>query len=145
MTIESTTYDSTTTWNKRGKPSLIRIESGNQGRIHFSVSAVNLLGLKEGSRIAFRCYKNDAGIIYFYEQATGIQLKKVHQCKSGISLAIYCRPLGEQMLKHFGYTKDTYKTFLLKADQVTMPGTNCQAWFITKENIHKPIQWRKKT
>lgn len=140
--MESTTYDINTIWNKRGKPPVVRIEAGKNARINFSVEAVKLLGLHEGMRLAFRTYKNDPGIVYFYEQATGLLLKKQMEGKSGIRLAIYCRPLAAQLIQHFGYKEDNNKTILLKADQVPMPGTKTKAWFINKDNLHKPIKWK---
>jgi hypothetical protein len=139
------TFDANTTWNKRGKPPVVRIDAGRQGRLVFSVEAVKILGLKEGMRLCFRVYTNDEGIIYFYEQATGIPLRVMNEHKSGHQLAIYCRQLNKTLLAHFGYTTSIYKTFDLKNEQVLMPDTNCKAWFIVKENIHKPIQWKAKT
>lgn len=139
------TYDSNTSWNKRGKPPTVRIDGKEQGRICFSVAAVQQLGLQEGMRIAFRNYRQDNGVIYFYEQATGIPLKKMGTAKSGIMLAIYCRPLAEQMLKFFGFKTDKHKTIRLTKDKTPMPGTSCYAWMILKNNIHQPIQWRKKS
>jgi len=140
-----TVYDSSTIFNKRVKPPVIRIECGKNSRINFSCEAVKLLGLKEGMKLAFATYKEDRGIIYFYEQATGIPLKKEKNViKNGIRLSIYCRPLTEQLIKHFGYTQDIKKTFKLTADRALIPGTIGKAWFILKENLHKPIQWKRK-
>lgn len=138
------TFDSNTIWNKRGKPPVIRIDAGEQGRICFSTEAVKLLGLKEGMRITFRIYKEDKDIIYFYQQATGIPLKQMQVVKSGSMMAIYCRPMAKNLLAHFNYDQSGHKTFTLMADTVVMPDTSCCAWFILKNNIHKPIQWKRK-
>jgi hypothetical protein len=135
-----TEYTAKTIFNKRGKPSLLRIDAGSQGRIVFSVAAVSLLGLKEGCRLAFRTYQGDKGIIYFYEQATGIPLKKAAIKSNGISLAIYCRPLAEKILQHFEFTISKQKSFDITADQELLPGTKCKAWFILKSKIHIPIK-----
>ncbi|MGQ0740193.1 MAG: hypothetical protein ACT4OJ_14170 [Bacteroidota bacterium] len=141
--MEYTTYDSNSIWNKRGKPATVRIDAGQQGRICFSVSAVKIMGLKEGMRLAFRTYNQDRGIIYFYEQATGVHLKKMGTAKSGIMLALFCRPLAEQLMKNLGFSTDIHKTIRLYNDMAQMPGTQTRAWMILKSNIHKPIKWRK--
>ena len=141
MSVPSRTRTNTI-WNRRGKPPVVRIEAGRNARINFSVEAVKLLGLKEGMRIAFRIHGNDKGVIYFYEQATGLALKKQMQGKTGSRLAVYCRPLAKKLLQHFGYKVDTNKTFLISNETIRVD--NCSMWFINKENVHKPLQWKIK-
>lgn len=139
-----TDYNSDTIYNRRGKPATIRIDANNNGRIVFSTEAVKHLFLVEGMRICFRCYQHDKGIVYIYPQSNGLPLKKVSDNKSGTSLAVYCRPLGSELLQHLGFKQDKQKTFVITPAKVQMPGTNDYAWLIMKENVHKPVQWRTK-
>lgn len=139
-----TEYNSNTIFNKRGKPPVVRIECGKNARINFSVEAVKLLGLKEGMKLAFRTYKDDKLTAYFYEQATGIKLVAEKNNLKETRLAIYCRPLAQKLLEHFGFKGDCKKTFVLNTVRVPIPETKCNAWIIDKEKIHTPIQWRKK-
>ena len=136
MENEITTFDASTTWNRRGKPPVVNLST--YGHIRFSVEAVKLLNLKEGMKIAFRIDTRDAGIIYFYEQATGIPLRKGMNCKTGKRLEVYCRPLSLKLLNFFGF--NTRKTFKLTKEQSKIG--NCNMWFILKDNIHKPIKWK---
>lgn len=129
--------DNTNVWNKRGKPAVVNIDA--DGRVSFSVEAVKQLKLKEGMRIAFRIDHRDKGIIYFYEQATGIPLKASAETKSGIRLSIYCRPLAQKLLSFFGFREN--KSFDI--DSNTVKFHSCPMWFILKEKVHKPVQWRK--
>lgn len=132
-------YDATTVWNKKGKPPLVNIDV--KGRISFSVEAVKLLGLKEGMKLAFRIHSNDRGCIYFYQQATGIPLRLQMTARSGVRLQVLCRGLPVKLLKSFDYKADTNKSFRVTNDKVKI--LNCEMWVILKENIHKPVKWRK--
>ena len=53
---------------RKGKPPVMRISNG---RLIFSVEAVNLLGLKEGDRIKFVLDKSDNEIVYFKKDNAG--------------------------------------------------------------------------
>ncbi len=136
--MQYTDYTEQTTFNKRGKPATVRIDGKAQGRIYFSNQAVAILGLRAGDRIAFRTYDHDKGVIYFYPQATGFTLSA-----GSSGLSIYSRPLANKLLEALGFVKDQHKTIGVKNECVLMPGTKCQAWMLVKEDIHKPIKWRK--
>lgn len=138
MKTEVEIYDATTVWNKKGKPPLVNIDV--KGRISFSVEAVKLLGLKEGMKLAFRTHYDDKGCIYFYQQATGIPLRLQMTTKSGVRLQILCRGLPVKLLKFFGFKADANKSFTVQKETIKV--SNCQMWYILKENIHKPVQWR---
>lgn len=138
MTVQ--TFDRSTIWNKRGKPATVRIDSGRQGRIVFSVEAVKLLGLKAGMRIAFRTYSTDERMVYFYEQATGMKLQVMQEVLSGQMMAVYCRPLCVSLLNHLGFNGSKPVTFDVKPAMAQMPETNCMAWMISRKNKHKPLK-----
>lgn len=136
-------YNMDTVFDVQGKPPVIRIETGKNARINFSVEAVKLLNLEEGMRISFRFYPQDPGIVYFYEDKKGIPLAKQFIGKSGIRLALYCRPLAAKLLKDLAIPGSKI-TIDLQSFTVIMPGSGKMAWMIDKKNIHQPIKWRKK-
>lgn len=136
------TFDATTIWNRRGKPPVVRIESGKNARINFSVEAVKLLDLKMTENLVFTIDSRDTGIIYFRKDAKkGLPLRLQMVGKSGCRLAVYCRPLAKRLLNHFGFTVDKEKTYVLTTDTSVIDGH--EYFFILKSNEHKPLQWRK--
>jgi hypothetical protein len=132
-------YNKKTVYNKRGKPALLRFSK--YGHIQFSSAASKLLGLKEGMRLSFMTDNRDKGIIYFFEDAGGLNLRQVNNGKRNKGLQICCRSLSLRLLDFFGF-KDN-KSFDVKADTLLVNNTN--AWFVLKENVHKPIQWKKRS
>lgn len=133
-------FNSETVWDRRGKPSTIRITK--HGHIRFSVNAVKKLGIKEGGRLSFFVDPRDVGIIYFRNDKKGIPLIKCTNGKNGIDgLQLCCRPLSLTLLKSFGL-KDS-KTFDL-TEETTDHEKYGKLWIILKEKIHKPVKWRTK-
>lgn len=137
MSIE--VFDSRTIWNRRGKPAEVQISKW--GHIRFSVEAVNLLNLTADMHIRFVTNSNDKGIIYFDQHSKGLPLRIGMKCKNGVRLELYCRPLALKLLDFFGYK--TNKTFRLQ--KATTEFADNKFWFILKDNIHKPLLWRKRS
>lgn len=134
-----TIYNKKNVYNKRGKPALLRFSK--YGHIQFSFAASKLLELKEGMKISFMTDSRDKSIIYFFEDESGLALREVNNGKRNKGMQICCRSLSLRLLDFFGY-KDN-KSFDVKAD--TLLVNDRKAWFILKENVHKPIQWRKRS
>lgn len=133
-------FNSETVWDKRGKPSTIRITK--HGHIRFSVNAVKKLGIKEGDRLSFFVDPRDVGIIYFKLDPRGIPIIKCTTGKNGINgLQVCCRPLALTLLKTFNLKES--KTFDITAD-ITEHEKYGKLWIIVKEKIHTPIKWRPK-
>lgn len=132
-------FNQETIFNRTGKPPMVNF---SHFRIEFSVAAVKLLGLKPGDRISFFTDAKDNGIIFFGKTKNGLSLRSTsEQLKTGVRLQICCRPLIVKLLSHFGVSKN--KTFRISNETTDLYGQ--QMWFILKDKIHKPIQWRKKS
>jgi hypothetical protein len=133
------TFNINTIWNRRGKPPVVQISKW--GHIRFSVEAVKLLCLKEGMKLSFTIDHRDKGIIYFYQSTQGMPLHCGAKTKTGERLEIYCRPLSLKLLSFFCFSRN--KTFRTTNEKITVPGATEKAWFILKDNIHKPLKWKK--
>jgi len=132
-------FNKETIWDKKGKPPLLRISP--YGHIRLSVKAVEILGLKQGDGVSFMVDYRDTGVFYFYKDKNGIPLIHNTAGKKGIDgLQACCRPLCMKLLTHFGYTKNS--SFDVTPEIVDTP--HGKMWFVLKNNLHKPIQWRKK-
>lgn len=129
-------YNEQTVFNKRGKPPCIRFSNF---RIEFSCELVKLLGLKEGDKISFYTDPKDKDIIFFGKSKNGLSLKQAVMLKNGVRLHICCRPLIVKLLSHFGLSNN--KTFRISNETTDFYGE--KLWFILKDKVHKPIQWRK--
>jgi len=128
-----------TIWNRRGKPPVIRLS--NNGHIRLSVEAVKILGVKEGDTVSFMVDNRDNGIFYFYKDEDGMPLIYCTRGKDGINgLQLCCRPLAQRLLKYFGFNGN--KTFDVSGE--TIKASDKEMWFVLKEKIHKPINWKKK-
>lgn len=139
MTPEFEILDTTTNWNLRGKPSMVRIS--RHGIIRFSVSAVKQMGLNAGMKLTFMLPKKDHEIIYIYQHPKGLELKE-DTVKSKEGIALYCcgRKHSTRLLEHLKISKPN-TTFDITKEKTIINDQEC--WFIQKEKIHKPIKWRK--
>ena len=131
-------YNEETVYNKRGKPPCIRIA---KSRIEFSCEAVKLLGLKKEDKISFYTDLKDKEIIFFGKSKNGLSLRQAAELKSGVRLQVCCRPLVIKLLSHLGLNNN--KTFRISNETTDFYGE--KLWFILKDKVHRPIQWRKKT
>lgn len=131
-------FNKETSWNKRGKPPVVRISQS--GHIRFSVEAVKVLGIAKDTPISFLIDKRDDDVIYFFiDKDKGMPLVDCTFAQSGTGLQICCRPLSFRLLDFlgqkknvtFGVTKDTCDVFEKKM------------WFLRKDRIHKPIKWKR--
>ena len=135
--METTEVLTTEAFEKRkGKPPVMRISNG---RLIFSVEAVNLLGLKEGDRIKFVLDKSDNEIVYFKKDNNGWPLMVDFSGLNGVRLRICCRPLAAKILSFLSFSQS--KTFTIKKETADYYGE--QMWFFLKDGIHKPIKWRR--
>lgn len=131
-------FNKETSWNRRGKPPVLRIS--RNGHIRFSVEAIRILGLKLGDTISFMIDERDCKIFYFFRDVKGMPLKHCTKGKDGVcGLQVCCRPLGQKLLDYFGFKGN--KTFDITKEQcITERG---KMWFVLKEKIHVPIKWRR--
>ena len=128
-----------TVFNRRGKPPVVRLSKS--GHIRFSVTACKNLDIKEGDCICFMIDARDVGIVYFYkDNKNGMPLKYCTKGKDGINgLQICCRPMAMKILAFFNMNGN--RTFDVSSE--TTKTCDKEMWFIIKENIHKPIKWKK--
>ncbi len=125
MTDEATIYNRHTTFNKRGKPAIIRIDAKcRNARIQISVEAVKILQLKAGDSLTFITLNKDLENIYFYvDNKEGIPLKVANEHKSGFDMGVYCRPLARRLLDHFGIRE--MRSFVVTAETTEVNGKKC--------------------
>lgn len=132
-------YNAETIWEKRGKPSTVRITK--HGHIRFSVSAVKNLNVAEGDRITFFVDPRDVGVIYFKKDPKGIPLIKNTTGISGVNgLQICCRPLALTLLKSFNFKES--KTFDLTGE-ITNNEKYGKLWVIVKDKVHVPLKYKR--
>lgn len=130
-------YDSTTIFDRRGKPPVVQI--AKWGHIRFSVEATKLLKLKPEDRITFLTPKGDKEIIYFKKHPGGLPLSQTSQGKSGIGVGVCCRALTRRLLNFLGSKRSI--TFDVTPETADVYGE--KMWFLLTSKIHQPIQWRK--
>jgi hypothetical protein len=135
-----TVYNKETSWNKRGKPPVVRFSK--YGHIRFSVEAIRLLGLDRDTPISFMTDARDIGVIYFFVDKKGLPLKRGTVGKTGEGLQICCRPLAQRVMDFFGFN-GINKTFDVTNETVKTEKGNM--WIILKDKIHKPIKWKRNT
>lgn len=132
--MEATIYNRHTTFNKRGKPPIMRVDahSGN-ARIQISVEAVKLLGLKEGDCLTFVTIENEKELIYFFiDNKNGIPLRKANEHKSGFDMGIYCRALARRLLDHLGI--NSMRSFIVTNSIAELNSVKC--FFIDKHKTY---------
>lgn len=127
-----------TIYNQRKKPALVQFNK--VGQLRFSVEAAKEIGISEEDKITFVLDERDEGIIYFYKDKDGLPIRKELDTKTGARYVVCCRPLISKLLAFFKYTGN--KSFKVSGETADLYGK--QTFFILKDNIHKPIQWRKK-
>jgi len=134
-------YNAETVWDKKGKPSTVRITK--HGHIRFSVSAVKNLQIKEGDKLSFYIDPRDVGVIYFKQDPKGIPLIKNTTGVDGTNgLQLCCRPLALTLLKSFNLKES--KTFDLTGEKTNHEKYG-DLWVIVKEKMHVPMKWRKQS
>lgn len=131
-------FNKETSWNRRGKPPVLRFSKN--GHIRFSVEAINVLGLSKGVPISFMIDWRDSDIVYFFvDDKKGMPLWDCTKGKNGVGLQICCRPLALKIINFMGLKGNV--TFDVTNDKCkTEKG---EMWFVKKSSIHQPIIWRK--
>jgi hypothetical protein len=126
MQQQITVYNKHNVYNKRTKPSIIRIDCAkNNSRIRFSVEAVKTLGLSVHDCLTFITVKTDKHNIYFYkDNKNGLKLREVKTRNDSVYLEVNCRLLARKLLLFFGI-KDDARSFIITNDTTKVNDQRC--------------------
>lgn len=114
----------------RNKPPVVCFD--RKGRVSFSVAAVQLLKLEEGTKLKFVFDPREKDMIYFYQDADGLPLKVTYtETKKKIRLNITSKGLVWNMLEFFD-CKNKSMSFPVKKETVKL-NTGVTAWFVRKK------------
>ena len=136
--MEATIYNRHTSFNKRGKPAIMRIDAHNgNARIQLSVEAVKLLELQEGDCLSFVTLPTDKEAVYFcVDNKDGFHLKVCTEHKSGVDMGIFCRQLARKLLDHLGI--NSMRSFIVTTEKVPVQlnGKTVKMFFIDKHKTY---------
>lgn len=124
--------------SKKIKPPTIQIFK--DGQIRFNCQTVKMLNFTETDKIEFCINSLDPNIIFFRKSEKGIGLSKEITIGGQMRLLLCSRPLVRRLMTFFSLAKS--ETFSVTNETTKINGDN--HWFIMKDKMHKPIEWKKK-